>query len=126
MATAANTYAMSHATALALLTQLQQALEDMPEPDSINGDWGYASNMSHINGQLRELLVFAGVKMPDPTAAERGLAAACREWIKGCTCASTGRPQDCQECTAGFLDAVLKRAQAHGLTIGSNALGSDA
>jgi len=30
----------------------------MPEPDSINGDWGYAGNMSHINGQLRELLAF--------------------------------------------------------------------
>jgi hypothetical protein len=66
------------------------------------------------------------VKMPDPTFANRDLAAACREWIKGCTCAPAGRPQDCQECTAGFLDAVLKRAQAHGLTIGSNALGSDA
>ena len=65
-------------------------------------------------------------KMPDPTAADRDLAAACREWIKGCTCAPAARPQDCQECTAGFLDAVLKRAQAHGLTIGSNALGSHA
>jgi hypothetical protein len=53
---------MGHATALALLTQLQQAVEDMPEPDSINGDWGYAGNMSHINGQLRELLAFAGGK----------------------------------------------------------------
>jgi hypothetical protein len=62
MTTAANTYAMAHATALALLTQLQQAVEDMPEPDSINGNWGYAGNMSHINGQLRELLAFAGGK----------------------------------------------------------------
>ena len=58
--------------------------------------------------------------MPDPTFADRDLAAACREWIKGCTCAPAGRPQDCQECTAGFLDAVLKRAQSHGLTIGAN------
>jgi hypothetical protein len=62
MATAADTYAMGHATALALLAQLQQAVEDMPEPDSINGDWGYAGNMSHITGQLRELLAFAGGK----------------------------------------------------------------
>jgi hypothetical protein len=62
MATAADTYAMGHATALALLIQLQQAVEDMPEPDSINGDWGYAGNMSYINGQLRELLAFAGGK----------------------------------------------------------------
>lgn len=59
--------------------------------------------------------------MPDSTNADRDLAAACREWIKGCTCAPAARPQDCQECTAGFLDAVLKRAQAHGLAIGSNA-----
>ena len=60
MATAADTYAMGHAAALALLTQLQQAIQDMPEPESINGDWGYAGNMSYINGQLRELLAFAG------------------------------------------------------------------
>jgi hypothetical protein len=60
MTTAADTYAMGHATALDLLAKLQQAIEDMPEPDSINGDWGYAGNMSHINGQLRELLAFAG------------------------------------------------------------------
>jgi hypothetical protein len=60
MTTAADTYAMGHATALDLLTKLQQAIEDMPEPESINGDWGYAGNMSYINGQLRELLAFAG------------------------------------------------------------------
>ena len=60
MATAANTYALGHATALALLAQLQQVIEDMPEPDSINGNWGYAGNMSYVNGQLRELLAFAG------------------------------------------------------------------
>jgi hypothetical protein len=62
MATAADTYAMGHATALALLVQLQQAVEDMPEPESINGNWGYAGSMSHINSQLRELLAFAGGK----------------------------------------------------------------
>jgi hypothetical protein len=60
MATAATEYAKGHAAALELLAQLQQAVEDMPEPDSINGDWGYAGNMSHINGQLRELLAFVG------------------------------------------------------------------
>jgi len=59
MATAADTYAKGHATALALLAQLQQAIEDMPEPESINGDWGYAGSMSHINSQLRELIAFA-------------------------------------------------------------------
>ena len=53
---------MGHATALALLAELQQAIEDMPEPESINGNWGYAGSMSHINGQLRELLAFAGGK----------------------------------------------------------------
>jgi hypothetical protein len=60
MATAATEYAKGHAAALQLLAQLQQAVEDMPEPDSINGNWGYAGNMSHINGQLRELLAFVG------------------------------------------------------------------
>jgi hypothetical protein len=60
MATAADQYATGHAAALALLAELQQTIEDMPEPESIKGDWGYAGNMSHINGQLRELLAFAG------------------------------------------------------------------
>lgn len=60
--TASNQYAIGHAAALSLLADLQQAIEDMPEPESVNGDWGYAGNMSHINGQLRELLAFASGK----------------------------------------------------------------
>ena len=55
------------------------------------------------------------------STADRDLAAACREWIKGCSCAPAERPQDCQVCTAGFLEAVLMRARSHQLTIGSNA-----
>ena len=62
MTTASDQYAMSHATALALLAELQQAIEDMPNPESINGNWGYAGSMSHVNGQLRDLLAFAGGK----------------------------------------------------------------
>jgi hypothetical protein len=54
--------------------------------------------------------------------ADLDLADACREWIKGCTCSPRNRPQDCQECTDGFLKAVLDRAQRHGLTIGENSL----
>ena len=60
--TATIAYAKGHATALALLAELQQAIEDMPEPESINGNWGYAGSMSHINSQLRDLLAFAGGK----------------------------------------------------------------
>jgi len=60
MTTAANQYAIGHATALELLPQLQQAIEDMPDPESIGGDWGYAGNMSYINSQMRELIAFAG------------------------------------------------------------------
>ena len=43
---------------MSLLAQLQQAIEDMPNPESINGNWGYAGNMSYINGQLRKILGF--------------------------------------------------------------------
>jgi hypothetical protein len=57
-------------------------------------------------------------------AKSAALAAACREWAKGCSCAQAARPQECQECTAGLLAAVLKRAQVHELTIGSNSLDS--
>ena len=60
MTTAADQYAIGHSAAMGILAQLQQAIEDMPDPESINGDWGYAGNMSYINGQLRELLAFAG------------------------------------------------------------------
>ena len=55
-------------------------------------------------------------------SADQHLAAACREWIKGCSCAPAARPQDCEECTAAFLDAVIMRSRIHGLSIGSNAL----
>jgi len=60
MITAENQYAINHARALELLAQLQQAVEDMPDPESINGNWGYAGNMCYINGQLHELITFAG------------------------------------------------------------------
>jgi hypothetical protein len=56
--------------------------------------------------------------VPDPAAADQDLAAACREWITGCSCAAPASPQECKECTDAFLDAVLKRAKAHGLEIG--------
>jgi hypothetical protein len=56
---------------------------------------------------------------PDPaTAADKHLAAACREWITGCPCAAPASPQECKECTDAFLAAVLKRAKTHGLEIG--------
>jgi hypothetical protein len=51
-------YAVGHATALGLLDTLQQAIENMPNPESINGNWGYAGTMEEINSQLRNLLSF--------------------------------------------------------------------
>jgi hypothetical protein len=54
--------------------------------------------------------------------ADQDLAAACREWIKGCTCVARDTPQECKECTDGFLQAVLDRARRHGLEIGQNSL----
>ena len=57
---AANEYAKGHAMAMALLADLQQAIEDMPNPESISGNWGYAGSMNHINSKLREVLAFAG------------------------------------------------------------------
>jgi ribosomal protein S27E len=61
-------------------------------------------------------------RWPAATAADRDLAAACREWIKGCSCAPADRPQDCKECTDAFLNAVLNRARKHCLRIGEDAL----
>lgn len=31
---------------------------------------------------------------------------ACREWLKGCSCAQDGDPGECQECTQAFLDKI--------------------
>jgi hypothetical protein len=53
---------------------------------------------------------------------DQDLAAACREWIKGCSCAPKDAPWDCKECTDAFLRAVLNRAQRHGLPIGKHSL----
>jgi hypothetical protein len=76
--------------------------------------------------QLRECLATTPpspilIDRQGPTA-DADLAAACREWMKGCTCAPANRPQECQQCTATFLDAVLSRAKKHGLQIGANAI----
>ena len=60
--------------------------------------------------------------MTKPITADQDLAAACREWIKGCTCAARDTPQECEECTSAFLQAVLDRARRHGLEIGQNSL----
>jgi hypothetical protein len=69
------------------------------------------------------LLARSGQRMPDPTnAADKDLANACREWIKGCSCAPSDSPQECKECTDAFLTAVLTRAKNHGLKIGANAI----
>jgi hypothetical protein len=73
-----------------------------------------------------ELLAIAdeleGQALSASITADQDLATACREWIKGCTCAARGTPQECEECTDGFLQAVLHRARRHGLEIGANSL----
>jgi hypothetical protein len=65
--------------------------------------------------------------MPDPTAwrwptADAAFADACREFIKGCTCASASQPWECRECTETFARAVVHRAIAYGLQIGANSI----
>jgi len=57
-ATAADTYAARHAEALALIDSLRDMIEDMPEPESDDINWGHAGSMGHINEQLREMLGF--------------------------------------------------------------------
>jgi hypothetical protein len=49
-----------------------------------------------------------------PTA-DAAFAAACREFLKGCSCAEPGRPQECEECTEAFINAVVERGKDHGL-----------
>jgi hypothetical protein len=31
------------------------------------------------------------------------------EWHKGCTCATPGKPEECQECTRALIDALERR-----------------
>lgn len=30
----------------------------------------------------------------------------CLEWLKGCSCSESGHPEQCKDCTEGFLEAV--------------------
>jgi hypothetical protein len=34
------------------------------------------------------------------------------EWRKGCSCATLGKPEECQECTRGLIDALERNLQA--------------
>ena len=31
---------------------------------------------------------------------------ACLEWLKGCSCADFGKPEECEECTTAFLNHI--------------------
>lgn len=31
---------------------------------------------------------------------------ACREWLRGCSCADTSTPEECEECTSAFLQKI--------------------
>jgi hypothetical protein len=53
---------------------------------------------------------------------DESLAAACKEWLKGCTCAPADAPQQCAECTNAFLESLVHRAQQLGLPVGENAI----
>lgn len=54
-------------------------------------------------------------------AVDESLAADCKEWLKGCTCAPANAPQRCAECTNAFLESLVRRAQELGLPVGENA-----
>jgi hypothetical protein len=62
------------------------------------------------------------MSIPNDVSADDLFASACREWIKGCSCAPASSPQNCPECTEAFLAAVLQRAKSAGLRIGENAI----
>lgn len=54
-----------------------------------------------------------------------------QEWKRGCSCATPGKPEECAECTRGFLDALepaLKRqlAEAHEALAAANRLFEEA
>lgn len=38
--------------------------------------------------------------------------AACREWIKGCSCAPKGEPWRCEACTEAFASRIRELAEA--------------
>lgn len=54
--------------------------------------------------------------------ADAAFADACREWLRGCTCAAADAPQECEECTLAFLEAIINRARAFGVAMGENAI----
>lgn len=39
-------------------------------------------------------------------SAQNDFEKACREWMRGCSCAPDGEPWRCEECTRGFHDRI--------------------
>ena len=66
--------------------------------------------------------------MPDSSTihrwptADAAFADACREFIKGCSCAPASWPQNCEDCRDAFINAVLHRAKLYELEIGAYGL----
>ncbi len=61
-------------------------------------------------------------QVEEEPSVDAALAAACKEWLKGCTCAPADAPQQCAECTNAFLESLVRRAQELGLPVGGNAI----
>ena len=104
---------LAQAYLLPALAAYKQAYENSQEA-------GLAPWQKHHGAGIEAVLILALDRRAD--AADTSLAGACREWIKGCTCAPASAPQECTECPEGFLQAVLTRARKHGLEIGINVL----
>ena len=55
---ARQSYAEAHAEAMALLDNLREMIEDMPEPESDGINWGHVGSLGHLNEKIKELCGF--------------------------------------------------------------------
>lgn len=65
-------------------------------------------------GRLNEFAAYCDAPTPMGCESMNPFEYACREWVRGCTCAPTGQPWKCEECTLGFHGRIVSLIENSG------------
>ena len=78
-----------------LVSSIKEALDNLP-------DWLYEETNSHSSVDISEIT----------EKIKNKYEKACKEWLKGCSCAKPNKPEECKECTQAFLNHIKNLAKA--------------